>query len=365
MLLNDETEVGKDLSAHLQDPEFSDVKIEASDGEVPANKTILSMRSQYFRSMFSANNNFVESSTGRVKLPYPKAVIEKVVTYLYSGKLSCDDLALRPMLDLLELLNLMNLSNQYLEVEAFTVRSIIKHQYPYSDCLKSLDDSSKMGLQTVGETLLTHLGKNFFKISELEEVGELSEAMIIRLLEEQKEVETQTILRLKTFVTWLSVNSMEDEMEEEVLEMFDFEHFTHRELATDVKNSGLYDIDMIMERMDLLFQIKDVDLQTLRREIMDTEDILEQKELEIDAMIEAKQKRDELHERELENLRKLKEKEMSDRLSVKDEKIKQMTADMQQLRQIRNTPTDSQFTIPRVLPLIPKGSRKKVEPVAL
>ena len=154
-------------------------------------------------------------------------------------------------------------------------------------------------------------------------------------------------------------------MEEEVLEMFDFEHFTHRELATDVKNSGLYDIDMIMERMDLLFQIKDVDLQTLRREMMDTEDILEQKELEIDAMIKAKKKREELHERELENLRKLKEKEMSDRLSVKDEKIKQMTADMQQLRQIRNTPTDSQFTIPRVLPLIPKGSRKKVEPVAL
>ena len=65
-LLNDETEVIKDLLDHLQDPEFNDVTIEASDGKVPANRTILSVRSLYFRSMLSANNNFVESSTGQV-----------------------------------------------------------------------------------------------------------------------------------------------------------------------------------------------------------------------------------------------------------------------------------------------------------
>ena len=101
-LLNDKLEVSRDLLAHLEDPDFSDVKIEASDGEVSANRTILSLRSQYFRSMFSANNNFVESSTGRVKLPYPKAVIAKVVIYLYSGEMDCADMALRSLLDLLD-----------------------------------------------------------------------------------------------------------------------------------------------------------------------------------------------------------------------------------------------------------------------
>ena len=59
MLVKDPTEVCKDLLAHLQDSEFNDIKIEASDGEVPANKAILSMRSQYFRSMFSTTSNFV------------------------------------------------------------------------------------------------------------------------------------------------------------------------------------------------------------------------------------------------------------------------------------------------------------------
>ena len=253
-LLNDKLEVSRDLLAHLDDPEFSDVKIEASDGEVPANRTILSLRSQYFRSMLSANNNFLESSTGHVKLPYPKAVIEKVVVYIYSGEMDCADMALRSLLDLLELLNLMNLPSKYSIVQTFSLENIAEAKYPSIDCLKSLDDSSKMGSETVGETLLTHLGENFIEISEVAEIGELSEAMITRLLQEKKHCENQTIHRLKTFVNWLSVNCMEDERKDGVLEYLDFSHFTHTELATYVRKSGLYNIDKIMERMEQLFE---------------------------------------------------------------------------------------------------------------
>ena len=54
----------------LEDPEFWDMKIICSDGEIQANKTILSMGSSYFRSMFAANNNFVESSSNMVTMPY-------------------------------------------------------------------------------------------------------------------------------------------------------------------------------------------------------------------------------------------------------------------------------------------------------
>ena len=112
MLIKDSTELSKDLLAHLEDPEFNDIKIVATDGEVPANKTILSMRSQYFRSMFSDNNNFVESSSGSAKLPYPKFVVEKVVIFLYSGEMDCDGMVLRFLLYLMEFLNLMNLESK-------------------------------------------------------------------------------------------------------------------------------------------------------------------------------------------------------------------------------------------------------------
>ena len=38
-------------------------------------------------------------------------------------------------------------------------------------------------------------------------------------------------------------------MEEEVLKSLDFNHFTTKELASDVKMSGLYSKDRIIERM--------------------------------------------------------------------------------------------------------------------
>ena len=316
-LLNDETEVIKDLLDHLQDPEFNDVTIEASDGKVSANRTILSVRSLYFRSMLSANNNFVESSTGQVKLPYPKAVIEKVVFYIYSGRMDCADMDLRLLLDLLELLNLMNLPSKYSKVEAFTLQNITAGKYPLSDCLRSLEDSSKMVLQSVGETLLSHLGQNFLNISSAVEVGELSEAMISRLLEEQKEEETQTIHRLETFLTWLSVNSMEEEKKDEVLQTLDFEHFTQKELTSVVRKSGLYDIDMIMERIDELFENNVNKFEAKKWELETINGLLKTKE----GIIAAK-------EQEKAACLRLKDEE----INQNNQKINQMTADMKTVK---------------------------------
>ena len=36
----------------------------------------------------------MESQTGMVKMPYSKTVLEKVVSYLYSGKRTCEGLTL-------------------------------------------------------------------------------------------------------------------------------------------------------------------------------------------------------------------------------------------------------------------------------
>ena len=78
MLLNKESDVIKYLQDSLGNPVFCDVKIVATDGELSANKFLLS-RSEYFCSMFSDNINFVESQTGMVKILYSKSVLEKVV----------------------------------------------------------------------------------------------------------------------------------------------------------------------------------------------------------------------------------------------------------------------------------------------
>ena len=62
---------------------------------------------------------------------------------------------------------------------------------------------------SISEALFTTLGKNFLHISKATELGMLSEAMICQLMEEKKDLKYQTILRLKTFVSWLSSNTTE------------------------------------------------------------------------------------------------------------------------------------------------------------
>ena len=52
-------------------------------------------------------------------------------------------------------------------------------------------------------------------------------------------------------------------MKEDVLGTLDFDHFTTKQLASDVRKSGLYPADMIIERMEQLFENKNSEFETL------------------------------------------------------------------------------------------------------
>ena len=171
--------------------------------------------------------------------------------------MDCEDMTLKPLLDLMELLNIMNLPKEFSAVEDFTIDRIKSGYFPYSDCLKYSDDCSKMRLHTVLEHLLSYLGDNFSNFSQMEDVGVMSQFMIVMLLEEKSEDTSKTIHRLRTLVTWLSVNSMEDGIKEDVLKTLDLTHFTVAELASDCRKSGLYTSDQIIGRMDELYALKE------------------------------------------------------------------------------------------------------------
>ena len=205
MLVNKERDVIKCHLDSLGDPDFCDGKILASDGELPVSKFLLGIRSPYFRSMFSDNNNFLESQTGTVKMPYSKAVLDKMIIYLYSGKMACDDMSLHSLLDLMELLNYVNLSEEFSAVEGFAVDNIKAGKFSLSDCLKGLADCSLAGLQAVLEALLAHLGENFENFSQMEDVCLLSQHMILRLLQEKEDDQSQTIHRYVCFMYLLSL----------------------------------------------------------------------------------------------------------------------------------------------------------------
>ena len=89
------------------------------------------------------------------------------------------------------------------------------------------------------------------EFSGTEEVRLLSEAMIIRLIEEEQCscCDPRTFHKFKTLVNWLSVNTMDEDKKEKALLRVDFEDFTIKELQSDVKNSGLYPVKKIRERV--------------------------------------------------------------------------------------------------------------------
>ena len=85
--------------------------------------------------------------------------------------------------------------------------------------------------------------------------------MIIRLIEEKKEDRGLTFVRFQTFVRWLSVNSIEADMKKEVLTKIDFDHFTFKELVSDVRQSELFPVDKIFERMEQLFDAQKKEME--------------------------------------------------------------------------------------------------------
>merc|ERR1711936_1270250 len=197
-------------------------------------------------------DNLVESRAGTVKMPYSKAV-----------------------LDMMELLNYVNLSEEFSRVEGFAVDNIKDGKFSLSDCLKGLADCSLAGLQAVLEALLAHLGENFVNFSQMEDVCLLSQHMVLRLLQEKEDDQSQTIHRFRTLMAWLSGNSTNAQMVDEALTMFDFDHFTVNELASDVRDSGLYWNSQIIGRMKELFEVKNYEVETLKV-------VLKSKEVEIE-----------------------------------------------------------------------------------
>ena len=253
-LISKKEDVIPHLLDSLQEEVFCDMKIVATDGEISANRTILSLRSEYFKTMFFSQHNYVEGQTRRVKLPYSKDVLEKLVLYLYGGEMDRGNMSLSSLLQMMDLLDLVILPSELSIIEEYVETNIKAGTFPVSDCLKALVICSEKARQNVGDHLMSYLGKQFRKFSESREVGTLSQPIITRLLEEGQGDNSQAIYRLRTLINWLSVNTMEDEIKNEVIQLLELESFTFEELASDVRKSGLFSTDLIMDRMDQLYK---------------------------------------------------------------------------------------------------------------
>ena len=135
------------------DPPFCDVDIESSDGvTIPANKTILMIRSEYFASVFNSNNNLEGTKAERVKMPFTKTVVEKLIQYIYSGQMDGEEMSPG------SLLKLMDLPKEFSAVEGFTEEKIKDEKFLIPHCFKSLYNYSKLASGIVQEASMYRSG---------------------------------------------------------------------------------------------------------------------------------------------------------------------------------------------------------------
>ena len=83
-----------DLIRMMEQGSLNDVKIKLSDGEINANKDILMIRCEYFNTMFDTDK-FLEGETNTVDMSHcSKAIMEKIIKFLFSGTIIFKGLSL-------------------------------------------------------------------------------------------------------------------------------------------------------------------------------------------------------------------------------------------------------------------------------
>ena len=123
----DQEQFSKDVMKMLMNGTANDVTIVLKDGEMKANKDLLKVRCPYFETMFN-NNNFVESQTNTVKMMnVEKQTMERVLKYLFSGKMNKlypPPPNLLSKVKVLDLLRLLVLDQAYDKVQNIVLHSL-------------------------------------------------------------------------------------------------------------------------------------------------------------------------------------------------------------------------------------------------
>ena len=114
--------LAKDFVKMLERGSQNDITIKLEDGEIKANKDVFRARCPYFDAMFS-NDKFVESKTNVIEMKHVKKdVMEKVISYLFTGQLDVDIGIPDQQTDIIRMFDLFRLLLLPEPLETFTAK---------------------------------------------------------------------------------------------------------------------------------------------------------------------------------------------------------------------------------------------------
>ena len=245
----------------------NDVKIVLQDGEIMANKDIISARCEYFATMFSNKEvKFIEGETNSVDMNFcRKVVMEKIISFLFIGDVELHDLSFAHLMELMHMSNMMLLEDLFDDIQKFVLGFLPDSGVncgSIPELVEGLIQAEQFKLETIKDALLLELFISLKDVPHIPEVVKNSEAfkfLPASLLKEVllHEAKEKTVggskERLDAFVFWLSENDCSEEDKKEITDSFIFDEFTPDELLTDVRRSGLFSIEKIDGRLQEMF----------------------------------------------------------------------------------------------------------------
>ena len=283
----------EDILKILERGSLNDAKIKLSDGEIVANKDILMARSEYFATMFS-NNKFVEGETSSVDMSYfRKAVMEKIINFLFSGEMTITQMALEQLLELTHATDMMLLTKLKEKVEDYFKDEVIvnsrKNVKFFAELIEGIKVADQYNLTDIKETITVELYFGLKKIPNDVSASDsfktlpfylikdifLYDASCLHPLQGPPTPMPTTLERTNAFMVWHSKNEVTEEQKNEIVNSFDFVDFTVEELITIIRVSGLYPAKMIDKRLLDLVKNKDLKIEEQDLKIEKLNDILE------------------------------------------------------------------------------------------
>ena len=268
----------EDIQRMLQNGSLNDVKIKLSDGEIAANKDILMARSEYFKTMFN-NNKFIESQTNCVEMSHcSKVIMEKIITYFFSGKMKINELTLAQLLKLTSILGMLMLDKEMKTTSDFIITCVVPDSGVncafLPELISGLVLADQLGLigpiiNALVEEIITSL-KDIPHIPDVVLNAEVFKTLPFTLLQRvlaTNVATNKTGEKFDAFVFWRTANPLRDEDKSEIVKCFKFEDFTGDELLTTVRKSGLYKDNEIDERLRVIIKKKDNRIEGLKKDI--------------------------------------------------------------------------------------------------
>ena len=159
----------------------NDVKIVLKDGEIFANKDILSARCAYFATCFSNSDvKFIEGETNSVTFDHcNKNVMEKIIQYLFSGDMTLYDTSLVDLLEMMNMTKMIMIDDLLEEIEKFVLKHITDCGLNYGslpELVYGLMLAEQFKLDAVKGALILELFRSLKDIPHIPEVVENSDA---------------------------------------------------------------------------------------------------------------------------------------------------------------------------------------------